>query len=292
MKLFKWALAVIMLFALSTGCTSKKTKEQLKNLTEENNRLKNDSIARDSSMNDMLNSFNSIEANLSLITSKQQAISSNSGNVKELDKDVRQRIMDEIKVINYLMDENTKKIESLKKQLSQSGAKNKALMETITLLENQMNDKDQQIENLKEQLVQLNFTIETLNAQVNDLQTETTRQLQMIDMQNSKIDSLNWVWYAVGTKKNLTDEGIVERDGRFLSGGRILAHEINIGRFVQADRRELQEVPVNSEKATLITPHPENSYRFNRNGKVILNLEIINPTDFWKTSRFLVIQTK
>ncbi len=292
MKLIKWSLAVIILIAFSTSCTSKKSKEQIQNLTEENSRLKNDSIVRDSTLNEMFNSFNSIEANLSMITSKEQAISSNSGSPNELNKEVRQRIMDEIKVINYLMDENNKKISDLKNQLKKSGSKNKALLETITLLENQMSDKDQQIEGLKDQLSKLNFTVETLNAQVNDLQTEATRQLQMIDMQSSEIDSLNWVWYAVGTKKNLTEEGIVEKDGKFLSGGRKLAHQINLGRFIQGDQRELKEVPVNSEKAVLITPHPENSYRFNRNDKVILSLQIINPVDFWKSSRFLVIQTK
>lgn len=75
---------------------------------------------RDSTLNDWLTSFDEIEKNLRMIKEKEKLITVNSAG-SEVSADKRQQIMEDIKTINTLLDENRKKIASLNAQLKQSG---------------------------------------------------------------------------------------------------------------------------------------------------------------------------
>ena len=54
-------------------------------------------------------------------------------------------------------------------------------------------------------------------------------------------------------------------------------------------------ITVNRKKATVISQHPENSYELvadEENSGVTAYLRILNPTQFWKYTDYLVISTK
>ena len=61
--------------------------------------------------------------------------------------------------------------------------------------------------------------------------------------------------------------------------------------FTKADLRNVSSIPLNVKKATLMTSHPEGSYTFvEKEGKVITELSITNPEEFWSVSKYLVIR--
>jgi hypothetical protein len=55
--------------------------------------------------------------------------------------------------------------------------------------------------------------------------------------------------------------------------------------------RNLPRILFECSKAELVTVHPEGSYKFIEENDKISGIDIINATEFWKSSRFLVIMT-
>jgi hypothetical protein len=54
-------------------------------------------------------------------------------------------------------------------------------------------------------------------------------------------------------------------------------------------------ITINKKNAVVISQHPENSYELVRdeeNSKVVSYLRILNPTQFWQYTKYLVISTK
>ena len=68
--------------------------------------------------------------------------------------------------------------------------------------------------------------------------------------------------------------------------------QINPAYFTTADMREIKSISFNTSKVELATVHPEGTYKFRQENDLITGIEIINPVEFWKSSRFLVVIVK
>ena len=162
----------------------------------------------------------------------------------------------------------------LKDQLKKSDVKTTALQETIKMLTTRLDEKEQEISGLKEQLVKLNFKIDELNATVDTLREETASQSKVISQQDAMIGEMNTIWYVVGTKKELSEKGIIEKAGGLLSGSMKMSEMINPDYFTTSDMRTLSRISFESSKAELVTIHPEGSYKFIVENEKIKGLEI------------------
>jgi hypothetical protein len=76
------------------------------------------------------------------------------------------------------------------------------------------------------------------------------------------------------------------------NGDMVMSQMINPDYFTASDMRKISKISFESKKADLVTVHPEGSYKFIEENDMITGLEISNPGEFWKTSRFLVIMTR
>lgn len=90
-------------------------------------------------------------------------------------------------------------------------------------------------------------------------------------------------------RKALRDSGIVSKQGfigRTLTVGDTGDHDL----FIRADARTLTEILVEQKKATVVTPHPADSYELITNAdKVVYKLVITDPERFWSSSKVLVV---
>ena len=59
--------------------------------------------------------------------------------------------------------------------------------------------------------------------------------------------------------------------------------------FRAVDIRDVEKIDIPAEKAKVMTPQPENSYRIDKIGKNNV-LSIINPEKFWGVSNFVIIE--
>jgi TolA-binding protein len=291
MKTLKLALVVLLGLVMITGC-GKKKEQQILDLQAKNAQLVADQAKKDSIMNELFNSINDIERNLADITAREKLITDAPNDEKRMNEDVRTKIMDEIILINNIMEENKRRLASLKDQLKKSDAKIASLQETIQLLTKKMEEKEQEIAALKDELVRLNFEITVLNSTVDTLREQTASQSNIISQQDAVIGDFNTIWYVVGTKKELSDQEIIEKAGGLFNGDMVMSQMINPDYFTASDMRKISKISFESKKADLVTVHPEGSYKFIEENDMITGLEISNPGEFWKTSRFLVIMTR
>ena len=245
--------------------------------------------SRDSMINDWLLTFDQIEKNLNMIKEKEKIITVKSSD-SEISKDRKDQILEDIKYINTLIEENKKKIARLTAQLKESGGAIKGLQTRIASLEESMKQYENDIAEMKTTLVNKDFEIGQLNNQMVALNDTISRKDEKISVQTGK---LNQAFLASGTFKDLKEKGLVTKEGGFLGLGRkeFLVGDFADSIFTEIDITQTKSIPVNSKKAKLITEHPANSYEMvQENENQIAYIEIKNPEEFWKITKYAVVE--
>jgi len=110
---------------------------------------------------------------------------------------------------------------------------------------------------------------------------EESRQL------THEVNNLNTCYYVIGSKKELKAHKIIESG--FLRKTKILEGDFEMSYFTKADRRTLNDIPLHSNKAELLTNHPKDSYELVDHGGT-KTLHILNANRFWEKSNFLVVK--
>lgn len=281
----------IILILVGTSCNQKE-KRQIDLLTKENEALRHESQSKDSTINQFFLLLNEIEQNLTEVKQKQQVISKNAIQGGELKDDVREQIDQDIQTINELMDKNRKTIAYLNKKLKESNLKIAEFERMLAQTVQQIEERDAEIVSLKEKLTALNFSVETLNAKVDTL---TEDNIELTHKVNKQTEVINTAWYAFGSKKELLENGIVDKTGGFLGIGKTTKMKADFDNtyFKKVDISQVKSLDLFVRKAKIITTHPSDSYQLitGQNGN-IEKIEITNPDKFWSASKYLVIEVE
>jgi chromosome segregation ATPase len=276
------------------GCN----QDKIRTAEQQNAELQAQLTETETTINELMQTFNDVEANLAEIQTKEGIINMDAQN-PELTANKRDKIMSDIQSINMLMDENRAKIEDLKKQLSKSGLKISNLNKKLDLLTTQLGEKEKDLDVLKQELTTRDFQIASLNSRVDTLNTTVATQTSQLDSQATQIAGLDkdlfTTYYTEGTYEELKEKGVIAKDGWTPWDGRKLElnEKLSKNDFTEIDKRETTSIPVNAKKASLVSAHPEGSYSFQKNQDgMIASLEIRNPDEFWKISDYLVLEVK
>ena len=278
---------------IASGCNQKKIDQ----LEQTNHQLQQTTERQDSLLNGFLHTFNEIEDNLVVIKEKEQLIEVSSQD-PEFTPNQKERIIANIQAIDTLMVKNRELIANLNQQLNRSNGKQKEFRRLISRLNNQIAEKDTSIAQLKGLLANREVEIQDLSMKVEDLATITRRQSDRMASQDSTIEvqdeaitaqtqHLNTAYFIVGTAKELVEKKILEKGG--LLGKKTINSDFDESLFQKIDVTEIFSIPVDTKKAKLLTYHPSDSYVLNGNNKVIESLEITDPEEFWKQSKYLVV---
>lgn len=280
---------LIALLPLALFSCKEKEKKMIEDLTRENEILKAEAMVKDSSINEYFKILNEIEHNLSLVKTTESIISKDALADSELKDDTRERINQDIQMINDLMAKNKRAINLLNKKIKASNLQIGELNETIERTMRSIEERDAEISILKDRLTNLNFSVEILNATVDTLRAEKAMLEETISSQTTTI---NTAWFAFGTKKELVDNGIIEKSGGFLGFGKSyrLKSDFDKSYFTKVNITKTFEIPLFAKKVNIITSHPSSSYKLAQNAEgVFEKLEILDVTEFWHTSKYLVI---
>ena len=277
---------VITMGAAISGCQT--DKEENERIRAERDSLLLVAEQRDSTIDVFVESFSEIQTNLDSIKTRQEIISVSANTSPENRVSDRQRINDDIRLINSLLEENRNKIADLEKQLKNSNYKSSQFQKLITSLRQQLAQKENELLELKGELASLNMTVENLNVSIDTLRSMSRTQTRLIDAQTSK---LNTAFYTVGTAKDLEKKGVIDREGGFLGIGKEekLRRDFENDNFNRIGIYETTSIPVNFKKAKIVTSHPSDSYTLQKTGDVITSIEITNPEKFWRASKYLVV---
>lgn len=245
---------------------------------------------RDSLVNDYVNTLNEIEKDLLYIKEQENLLDVQS-NDPELAKNKKAKIVNDIQLVYSLVEQNKKKIADLSKKLKNSGVEIAALNEKVKYLTSTIEERDNNIVALNQEMAQKDVEINGLNDQVGTLETVVINQKEMIDEQEI---SLNTAFITAGNFKELKEKGILTKEGGFLGLGKnkSLTSEVSEESFTKIDVTETKSYPVFSEKVELITEHPVGSYEWVEENDQIAYMVISDPKEFWKISKYAVLETK
>lgn len=250
---------------------------------------------KDSIMYDMESTFNEIEDNLKVIKEKRNQISMVQS---EGGKNRRQVIVEDIKLLDNLVEENNKKIADLEQKLKKSGLSLKSYEKRLQSLTETIESQNTEIAELKKMIEDKNFSLAELDTKVQNMNSDMQRQADTINYKQNQIvektNKLNTAHVALGTFKELKEEGILSREGGILGVGSSKAIQENFDPkyFTELDIRQTKTIPVNAKKAVVISEHPNSSYKLVEENGQIAYLQIENPEEFWRISKYAVIQVK
>ena len=285
-------LLVITILALGLLACNQQEKRENIELKKQLSELKEQSAEKDSTINSFFRMLNEIESNITLIMQKEQIIAKNAALGNEMEKSTRDRIQDDINTINELMTKNKKAINYLNSKLKGANFQIAEFEERLKKAHNMIDIRNAEVDALKDQLTELDFSLETLNATLDTLTVEN----EMLEQELSKHkEALDMAWFALGTRKELENEGVIEKAGGFLGLGKSfkLKADFNEEYFTEISISETDTIPIFAKDAELVTTHPSSSYKLveNENG-IIEAIEITDPHLFWGTTKYLVVQLK
>ena len=290
MKKIVLALSLMMVTAAMTSCNQKELESQKATIDS----LQGVVDSKDAEIDDLFQMLNEIEGNLSMINSKYSSVQEMRRNNTEGTYNHKKEIADQMSSIESIMADNKQKIAQLNSRVSALGKKNADLQAYITKLEERSAAQEQQIAELLTELENNKVVIKGLNKNVSELTASNQQKDEYIAQQ---VADANRAYYVVGTYADLKAAGVVNKTGGFIGIGRKqgTVADMNTEMFTEIDRTKVTTVTVNKKKAQVISQHPENSYELvadEEDASVVAYLRILNPTQFWKYTDYLVVSTK
>lgn len=260
--------------------SSDANNEELIKLRQENRSLQSQVKEKDSSLNESIRIFNEIQENIASIDLKENEIRIKSDD-PEFQADQKEWILNEIKEINFLREQNQKKVSQLKKQLAASNAKVSEFETLVDRLMRQISAQETEIANLKQELSDLDKEYTEL--------FDAYREQTELALETMK--ELNEAYYAMGSYKELKENEVVVKEGGFIGLGRTekLKDGFNKNYFTKIDIFKKTSFKIMAEKVNLITEHPSSSYEIKEDGNNLV-LNVKEPKEFWTISKYLVIE--
>ena len=244
---------------------------------------------------------------ISEIESNLDSVSRGQNLVSELNKEGYENQKDKIDAMiagmNQFMEKNREKMAVLERKISKSGKAYSALQKMVESLKKQITEKE-------EQIVAMQSTIQGLEVKVGELNQTVATKDQEIAAQNEQITKkdnelaerqktienketeLTTAWVAYGTKKELTEKGIIKKEGGVLGMGKVLkiSEKLDNNNFRKINIKTLSEIKLGMvKKKRMVSSHPENSYYYTISGEDVF-VKITDAAKFWSLTKYCVIE--
>jgi hypothetical protein len=291
-KLSRWLgfsiITSILFMLLTVSCNE--NKKEVERLQQENLALQSQIELNNENVENYFTDLNEIEENLRLIKQKENIISQQSSGDLELGKSQQDFINEDIKLIGELMEKNRNLITNLNNRIRNADTRIKGFEESIVRLNRTIEEKEIEIEMMRSQLADMNLRVDYLTSKVDDMEKADAEKTRRIEQQTIE---LNTAYYSIGSRRELTDNKIISREGGFLGIGRSkrLKADFNHDFFTRIDITRDFKITINGERPEIVTTHPADSYQIvTADGETFL--EIKKPETFWTASRYLVVQVR
>lgn len=292
MKNFKYLLLSLIIFSCSSNNESilndkiiiDSLKTQLSSKVEVLKSLEYEKVNNDSIVNQYALYIEKIKENINEIN-KQESIINNAKNNPDFITLDTNDVINAIKILSMKLQENESMIEELSNAVILEKDKNSQFASSVTQLSEQIAKSNREIYFLKEELNSVNASFESVFNKYN--------------LQNIKINDLNQklnqVAFAIGTKTELLNNGVLTKSGGLIGivKSRKLNNNLNTDYFTYTSRLEFRKLILGFKSVKLITSHPTGSFKLHNSSKEkIDSLEILDNDVFWRNSKFLVVEVK
>lgn len=206
--------------------------------------------------------------------------------------DRRAEVRQNLESLKERLQKNRELLTQLQAKLDKSSGENSVLKKTITDLQARIDSQEEKISDLNIRLDAANAEILQLNEQVikgnADLQAETAAKEQAQAEATAAENLANRVYYAIGTNKELKQNGLLEK--KFLGATKVLQGDFNENYFTAGDKRTLNVINTGGKKVKIWGNVPKDSYEILDNANGTQSVKILNSKAFWERSPYLIIQ--
>jgi uncharacterized protein (DUF3084 family) len=296
------SVLLLLLVIVISGIVFFNNKSQIEQLNQQNATLNTNIEERDSLVNEMTSTFDEIEQNLTFVRNKrdQMVVVPQEGvaNQKEI-------LVADIKLMNEMLEESSKQIEELDKKLKASGIDIKSFKNKIAQLNKSVLEQDNNMQQLRAEVEQRDYKIAEMDVQIVQLKSDIASKEDSIETKSQIIaeksqtiiereNEMNTAFYVAGTYDELVNKGVLTKEGGFLGIAKnvTIRDDVKESNFTRLDMRNASQFPLNTKKAKLVSEHPDNSYRLVEQNDKIAYLEIKNPQEFWKLTKYVIVETK
>ncbi|MCH5234444.1 MAG: hypothetical protein J1E16_04060 [Muribaculaceae bacterium] len=276
-------LTLFLFVACNNGYKEKAEQDSLK-IAELQSNYQEATSFNDSLMLLMADIYNGLDS-----INMQEGLLYNTSNGEH---DRRAEVRRNLSAIKQRLANNHALLAQMEKRMKDSGNQNAVLTKTIEQMKQRLEQQDEHIVYLEKQLTLANDSIVNLNNQVaateQQVQIQTEAKDAAFNAYQEADMQLNTVYYAMGTNKELKENGLLEK--KFLGQTKVLKGDVNEAYFTKADKRTLTTIPTGAKKIKIWTNMPEGSYEEVRNPDNTITLKITNSQEFWNYTDYLVIQ--
>jgi peptidoglycan hydrolase CwlO-like protein len=200
------------------------------------------------------------------------------------------QVLTRIATLKGAIERTKERIQELDARLKKNGVKIAGLERMIAGLRKSIREKEEQVAQLTTQVGTLQTQVVGLNTEIQDQQQELTqRQQELAEKQHE----LATIFYAMGTKKELTRSGVVASKGGVLGMGKTLkpTGTFNEAVFTPLDTDQDNVIRIPSDKAQVLSAQPITSYVIQPVGKDMVELRIVDPKEFRKVKHLVILMT-
>lgn len=217
-----------------------------------------------------------------------QALESELAREKSLSEDRGAQTMARIAEIRAGVERANARIRELDEKVKAGEIQVAGMEKLIRGLRQSVAEKEQQI-------TQLVARVDELQTQVVDLETEVAVMDEELQEKSASLEEsrreLGTVYYVVGTKKELSNAGIIESKGGILGIGKTVKPTGNFDdrQFTALDTDYSSVIPVEAEEARVVSAQPVDSYALSDNGSGI-ELRILDPEAFRAVKHVIIVK--
>jgi predicted RNase H-like nuclease (RuvC/YqgF family) len=190
-------------------------------------------------------------------------------------------VLSRIATLKSAVERTKDRIEELDVRLKKSGVKIDGLERLVAGLRHSVSEKEDRI-------VELSTQVDTLQTRVAGLSTAVEDQQQQLVQKQTEIAT---IYYVMGTKKELTSNGVAVAKGGVLGIGKTLepSGTFNEAAFVAFDTDQQNVIRIPAEKVQVLSAQPTSSYVLEPVGKEYVELRIIDPAQFRKVKHLVIL---
>jgi hypothetical protein len=179
-----------------------------------------------------------------------------------------------ISVLKASIQRTKAKIEDLDRTLKQNHVEIAGLHKMVASLRRNLKEKE-------ERITELATTVDTLETRVTGLTADV----------EDKRRELGTIYYAMGSKRDLTKQGVVVAKGGVLGVGKTLqpSRQADEGVFTALDTDQETVIPIPAKKAQVVSAQPLTSYVLMPSTDGHMELRIIDPKEFRKIKHLVIV---
>jgi uncharacterized coiled-coil protein SlyX len=203
---------------------------------------------------------------------------------------VKQQILSRISDIDSILAANRKKLANLQSKLKNAAVQYAGLQKMV--------------DDLKTTLEERQKTLADLQARVKSLEIEVSEKTKVIAARDATIDDqanqlsertkqMNTVYYVIGNKDDLKNQGIVADEGGVLWGlfgsTTVIGGNFKSDAFQKMDKTKESQIDVQGKIVEIVPKREAGSYSVEETSTGRSILKITNADQFWKLNRVVII---